>query len=814
MGMKNSKLFAHITKINEQRNEQTIKEHSVKVAEYAGEALKGIGLFFISYLGGLLHDMGKARERFTKYLEEQYAGGQPARGSVNHTFAAVRYIMERYHSPDAPKIERITCEILAAAMGSHHGLFDIQDPTDQEKTNGFLHRMECDAEEIGYQEVKENFFREVADEEQIDTLFQQACEEVEHFLEAIGKQNKTPNNRSERMMYSYLERLILSAIIEGDRRDTAEFMSGNLLEQLQPDRRFWIEQCAHMEEKIKDFKKDSPINEARSYISQECKKAAFKRGGIYRLTVPTGGGKTLASLRYALNHAAEYEKDRIIFIIPLLSVLDQNSKDIRDYVKDHNLVLEHHSNIVNTNMEQDELGNNELLMETWAAPFVVSTMVQLLNILFSHKTSAVRRMKSLCNSVIIIDEVQSLPLKFTELFTTAINFLADFCGSTVILCSATQPAFERVSLSLHLADNPDIVQIDKERMEVFKRVRLIDKTEGPGMTLDELTDFTREKIEDRDSILVICNTKTTARRLYQKVKIACPRDYEIYHLSTAMCKQHRQDILDKIGRTPGLHEDRKVICISTQLVEAGIDFSFESVIRIWAGIDNIVQAAGRCNRNNDWQHICDAFLVKLKEESLGPLKEIETAQKCCSKVLYDFKKKPQLYGDDILSQELIQFYYKRLFGDTRVKMQFKYPVTIDDTEQFIRTMLMDCETMEAECPPFYFRQAFKTAGKYCKVFDDDKTDVVVKYDEKVDTYIANLCSEKAKWNYAYQKEQLDAMKPYTVSLFPYELNKLRENGRLADDLIEGVIILDKTAYNDDTGVCPDEYVQSDDFLSM
>ncbi|MCB6367491.1 CRISPR-associated helicase/endonuclease Cas3, partial [Intestinibacillus massiliensis] len=160
-------------------------------------------------------------------------------------------------------------------------------------------------------------------------------------------------------------------------------------------------------------------------------------------------------------------------------------------------------------MEQDELDKNELLMETWAAPFVVSTMVQLLNILFSHKTSAVRRMKSLCNSVIIIDEVQSLPLKFTELFTTAINFLADFCGSTVILCSATQPAFERVSLSLHLADNPDIVQIDKERMEVFKRVRLIDKTEGPGMTLDELTDFTREKIEDRDSILVICNTKTT-----------------------------------------------------------------------------------------------------------------------------------------------------------------------------------------------------------------------------------------------------------------------------------------------------------------
>lgn len=797
--MDNRKLLAHITEIDGLRYEQTVKQHSLKTAEYAGETLKKVNLFHMSYLGGLLHDMGKARRRFTEYIDEQSTDSPHGRGSVNHTFAAVRYMMERYHLQTVSEIERITCEILAAAMGSHHGLFDIQNPADEKKINGFLHRMECDAEEIGYQEVKENFFREVADEEQIDNLFQQACREVKSFLEAFRKQNQVHTERGERMMYSYLVRLVLSAIIEGDRKDTAEFMSGNLFEQVRPDRKFWSAQCAYMEDKIKSFKKDSPINEARSYISEECRKAAFKKGGIYRLTVPTGGGKTLASLRYALNHAAEYEKDRIIFIIPLLGVLDQNSKEIRKYVKNDELVLEHHSNVINMDMDQDELDKNELLMETWAAPFVVSTMVQLLNILFSHKTSAVRRMKSLCNSVIIIDEVQSLPLKFTELFTTAINFLADFCGSTVILCSATQPAFERVSLSLHLAENPDMVRISSERAEVFKRVKLIDKTKGPGMTLDDLADFTVKKMEDRDSILVICNTKKTARMLYQKVKLSCPEGCEIFHLSTSMCKQHRQDVLERIGKTPGLHEDRKVICISTQLVEAGIDFSFESVIRIWAGIDSIVQAAGRCNRNNDWQHICEAFLVKLKAESLGPLKEIETAQKCCDKTLYCFWKNPELYGKDLLSEKLINLYYTRLFSDTRVKMQFKYPVTIEGTEQFIRTMLMDCTTMGSDPPAFYFRQAFKTAGTYCKVFDDDKTDVVVKYDENVDSYITNLCSEKAKWNYGYMKEQLDAMKPYTVSLFPYELEELRENRRLDENSIEGVIFLDKIAYDENMG---------------
>ncbi|MCQ4636034.1 CRISPR-associated helicase Cas3' [Anaerovorax odorimutans] len=818
MEMENRELLAHITQIDGLQIDQSVEQHSFKAAQYAGEALKKVKLYHIGYLGGLMHDFGKCRILFTEYIEERYqqeqnGGSGRARGSVNHTFAAVRYILERYHTDTASETEKITSEILAVAMGCHHGFFDIQDPLDEKKVNGFLHRIKCDEKEIDYQEVKENFFKQVADEQQLDALFQKSCQEINAFLTAMHGEREICSPRSIRLMHSYLVRLVLAAIIEGDRRDTAEFMSGRMFEQIQADRGFWLNQCAYMEERIKGFSKDSPINKARAYISDECKKAAAEKGGIYRLTVPTGGGKTLASLRYALNHAAAFEKERVIFIIPLLSVLDQNSRELRKYIKDSHLLLEHHSNVINTCDDEDELDKNDLLMETWNAPFIVSTMVQLLNILFSHRTSAVRRMKSLCDSVIIIDEVQSLPLKFTELFTTAINFLADFCGSTVILCSATQPAFDKVRLPIHLADKTDLVKLEGEAAEVFKRVNLVDKTDGPGMSLNDLAEFTAENIEQKDSILVICNTKKTARMLFQKLKLLIPDGCQLYHLSTSMCKKHRTDVLDKIGKTPGLNEDRKVICIATQLVEAGMDFSFESVIRIWAGIDSIVQAVGRCNRNNDWQHICDAFLVKLQAESLGPLKDIQTAQTCCGKALYRFRKDPGAFDGDILSKELIELYYKRFFDDRYSKRQFKYPITIEGSEQFIRTMLMDIGPIDSE-HPFYFRQAFKTAAKNCKVFDDDKTDIVVRYDDKVDEYIANLCSKKAKRNYGYARKQLDAMKPYTVGLFPYELDELRKNGRLDEDIFEGVIFLDKTAYDESIGVCPDEYVQSDDFLSM
>lgn len=806
--MKQKKHLAHLAKIDGKRAEQTVKEHSIQVAEYAAECLKSSGLYYTGYLAGLIHDCGKSKKAMTGYLEAAFEGKAPPRGSVNHTFAAVKFIMQHYWEHANTRHERLACEILAVAVGSHHGLFDLEDPTGMKKENGLFHRVDCDDEAIGYTEATNNFFQEVTDQKTMDEYFAKALEEITSFIKRMEVYAPEYKSSGMSFMFGLLTRLITSAVIEGDRRDTAEFMNGETIELHQADQNFWQSQIEYMEEQLKNFHSDTPLNKVRADISNQCKAFAKEKGGIHRLTVQTGSGKTLASLRYALAHAAEYNKERIIYIIPLLSVLDQNSKDIHTYIKDNQCILEHHSNLVITTEDQEELDKRELMTETWDAPVIISTLVQLLNILFSHKTTAIRRMNSLCNSVIIIDEVQSLPLKFGELFNMAMNFLAEYCGTTIILCSATQPAFEQLKWPLHLSENVDLVKEKPEYEQVFRRTSIINRITPQGMTLDELSDFAVQNVKSKDSLLIICNTKKTARELYKKLKLMKQDDWELYHLSTSMCKKHRNKVLNQIGKTPGLNEQRKVICISTQLVEAGIDFSFESVIRVWAGLDSIVQAAGRCNRNNDWKKICPVYIVNLQNESLGSLKYIEQGQKTLKSVLHEVEDQED---QDYLSPTFTERYFKWLYSTVYSEKETQFIVEVHNQSLSIRTMLSTNGGLKCN-EPYYLKQAFKTAGENCKVFDDDKLDVIVVYDEKAKAYQLNLTSAKAQNDIQYVKEQLEKLKPYTVSLFKDELQALREDDKLEEEIFPGVIFLDKSAYSDELGVCIGEYFIDDDIL--
>ena len=806
--MRQKSHLAHIANIDGKRVEQTVKEHSLQTAAYTAKCLKSAGLYYTGLFAGLLHDCGKTKIAMTEYLEASFEGKGPRRGSVNHTFAAAKLIMQRYWEKAKTPHEKLACEILAVAIGSHHGLYDIEDSTGLKEENGLSHRADCDDEEISYVETINNFFQEVADQETIDDYFAKACEEILAFVKKMEIYASEYEASGMSFMFGLLARLITSAVREGDRRDTAEFMNGKSIDLLQADQKFWQRQIEYMEGQLKNFHSDTPLNKVRSDISNQCKIFAKEKGGIHRLTVQTGSGKTLASLRYALAHAAEYNKERIIYIIPLLSVLDQNSKDIHTYIKDNQCILEHHSNLVKTIEDQEELDKRELMTETWDAPVIISTLVQLLNILFSHKSTAIRRMNSLCNSVIIIDEVQSLPLKFGELFNMVLNFLAEHCGVTIILCSATQPAFEQFKWSLHLAENIDLVKIKPEYEQVFRRTSIINKITPQGMTLDELSDFAVENVENKDSLLIICNTKKTARELYKKLKLVKQDDWDICHLSTSMCKEHRNKVLNRIGKTPGLNEERKVICISTQLVEAGIDFSFESVIRIWAGLDSIVQAAGRCNRNNDWEKICPVYIVNLQNESLGSLEYIKEGQKTLESVLHEVENQR---NQDYLSPAFTERYFKRLYSSVYSEKETQFIVKVHNQPLSIRTMLSTNGGLKCN-KHYYLKQAFKTAGENCKVFDDDKSDVIVAYDEKAKEYQLNLTSAKAENDIQYVKEQLKNLKPYTVSLFENELRALREDNKLEEVIFPGVIFLDKSAYSDELGVCIGEYFIDDGIL--
>lgn len=431
---------AHIRETGER---QTVQEHCRNTAALAATALRPLGLEKSAYLAGLLHDAGKNKKEYEDYLLEAAAGGSVVRGSVNHTFAGVRFLLDRWHCGEGDlSYSDVTAELLAFAVGSHHGLFDCVDP---QQHSGFFHRQT--KEGIFYDESRQGFLAEVADEEELEHLFRDAVREMTPMLDRLAAlSTQADDNEADRETAFYiglLARMLLSAVIEGDRTDTATFMDGIEPPVFPEDMRpIWTERLAFMEKKLAAFPRKTPIDLARHTISDTCAAGAARPGGVYRLNVPTGGGKTLASLRFALTHAAKWNCSRIIFTAPLLSILDQNAQVIRDYIGDDALILEHHYNLAEPKETPERLQALELLTASWSAPIIITTLVQLLNTCFSGKTSAIRRFHALCGSVIVIDEVQTVPGKMLTLFNLAVNFLSEICGATIVLCSATQPCLE------------------------------------------------------------------------------------------------------------------------------------------------------------------------------------------------------------------------------------------------------------------------------------------------------------------------------------------------------------------------------------
>ena len=789
--------IAHIWKKDGDEIIQTIEQHSKEAAEYSEDILSSIGLGKTAYLAGLLHDMGKAKEEFEQYIRAASNGEKVIRGSVNHTFAGVKYILERYHGRNADVYERLTAEVIAYAIGGHHGVFDI---LDIRGNSGLSYRESKSDKEIGYSEAKENFEKNVMDEEGIDEIFKEAKEEIKAVLADMEKIGCSSEENHYRL--GALARMVLSAVIEGDRKSTIKSSAeGQKIEN--SGTCDWNKQSECMEKKLKCFSQDSDIDRVRGYISSQCKEFARNDTGIYRLTVPTGGGKTLSSLRYCLKHAESKNKNRIIFIIPLLSILDQNSKEIRKYIEDEDLILEHHSNIIremSSEEKNDELDIRELALDSWDSPIIISTLVQMLNVCFSHKTSSVRRFKSLCNSIVVIDEIQSLPRKFMYIFNYMINYLTEMCNTTVILSSATQPCFDHMDKPMRISENAEMVRLTGDMMKVFHRTDIYDNTDEYGISMDELIGFTGEQLKKHDSVLVVCNTKAEARELYHGIKENSDLTGEKYHLSTYMCKEHRKDILELIGKTPGLDKKEKVICISTQLVEAGIDFSFECVIRIEAGMDNIIQAAGRCNRGNEWSKICDTYVVNMQKEKLGSLEEIKIGQKCFLDVRAGNRKNAGSKESNLISNDEVRDYYRRYVGDAANKKMFSGPIKIEGIDFKVLDMLSGFSKMGTKGEGYILRQAFKTAGKHCNVFDEDTVDLVVPYNKEAKEIIDKLYSDEAKSDIAFLKIQLDAAKPYTVSVYENELDKLEKNGMIQEVDELGIFILKEDAYDRDIGV--------------
>jgi CRISPR-associated endonuclease/helicase Cas3 len=490
-------------------------------------------------------------------------------------------------------------QVLALCIASHHsGLIDcIAASQDSFGEDTFTRRIGKAGTRTYLDEVvaaaHPEILRRAAELLGADTL-PEALTRLALQVSLANKSNQVPMVQQ----WGLIVRLLFSCLIDADRIDTANFenIRSSLLRQsgtYVP----WDVLAERLETYLSKLQPRQPIDEIRREISQHCFDSSKIEGGIYTLTVPTGGGKTLASLRFALQHAKRRKLERVLYVIPFTSIIDQNAEAIRKVLEQTpeeqgRIVLEHHSSLT----PERQSWREKLLSENWDAPIILTTMVQFLDTLFGAGTRGARRMHQLANSIIVFDEVQTLPIRCVHLFNNAVNFLAEQCNATVVLCTATQPVLHQVSPeqgAIRLSAQHEIVPNRHGLFERLKRVEIMDARRPGGWTHEAVAALSLQEVRRKGSCLVIVNTKKSARRIYEVASELS--SVELVHLSTHMCPAHRKQRLYEVRER--LDAGLPVLCISTQLIEAGVDVDFGVVIRALAGIDSIAQAAGRCNRN-------------------------------------------------------------------------------------------------------------------------------------------------------------------------------------------------------------------------
>ena len=759
---------AHISE--DKKREQSVQEHCLAAAVSCAEYCRLFNAENIGRLCGLLHDAGKLCTDFDDYIRGR---NSMRRGSIDHSYAGAKYIAEiadRDHSTVARLIARVII--------SHHG---IHDWVDQDCRDYFNMRISNDER---YDEIKNNIHL-IASEEEISALLDKAAKE---YFEIKQKIKSIYQSKEEAAFYfGLLERMIESALIDADRSDTAAFMDNIEMAESCGDKELWKQMKKKLQKKLDGFsERTDAISLQRKSISDRCAAFAAKDVHICRMIVPTGGGKTLSSLRFAIEYCIAHGMNKIVYTAPFMSILEQSSKEIRDIADDENLT-EHHSNaLAEIDDDAEEYKDYELHTERWDKPVIATTMVQLLNTFFLGKTSSIRRFHRLAKSVLIIDEVQSLPLKCINMFDLALNFLSYICGTAVVLCTATQPATDDVKHSIIIDKEESMTGDYRKDFEVFRRTEIIPFKEPYGYSYEEASEFCVDKFRQNNNLLVIVNTKSSALKLFSLIKKKVGNSAFIMHLSTNMCPQHRREKVELLRLL--LKEGKPVICVTTQLIEAGVDISFKCVVRSIAGLDNIVQAAGRCNRHGESEVKCPVYIVRLKEERLGSLKEIGSAQ--------DITQHMTEYGnyDELSSPQAVSDYFRLLYDKEEGNLSYPVP----EHETLLNYLALNKTRYEMlpnpkTCSPLE-SQAFKTAGALFKVIDDNTRNVIVPYNDEAEKLINEL--ESGKCNIA---NTLRKVQKYMVSVYNGTERKLYESHAIRDMPI-GAAVLDSKYYNDEYGV--------------
>jgi len=545
--------YAHSIKDKDKDKWHLLKDHLQETASIASKNASKFNSEKIAYLAGILHDAGKYAPEFQRRLEGKG-------GKVDHSTAGAVVAEKNFKS-----LGRLIAYIVS---GHHSGIPDWGSEADDSALASRLNKKLCNYS---------------AFEEEID-------------IPSISEQSfpKLSTINGEGFTVHFLIRFLYSCLVDADFLDTEKALdvSKSALREKDYSLKTLNKVLDDSIDIICAKSQDTHINHKRKEILDSCRQKSLHNPGLFTLTVPTGGGKTLSSLSFALRHAVKHGKDRIIYVIPYTSIIEQNAKVFKDILGEE-YVLEHHSNFAFPGESKWEAQGEfagkledklKLSAENWEMPLIVTTNVQFFESLYASRSSKCRKLHNVTNSVIIVDEAQMIPTGFLKPCLSALSELTLNFNSTVVLCTATQPAIQKL-----LPEGVEPIEIVDEPEDLYQNFKRV-KVENIGDISDEeLVDMLRKN----NQALCIVNSKKHARLIFEQLKEKCCGE-DCFHLSTRMCAAHRTEVLKVIKQR--LEDNLPCRVISTQLIEAGVDVDFPVVYRSMAGIDSVAQAAGRCNR--------------------------------------------------------------------------------------------------------------------------------------------------------------------------------------------------------------------------
>lgn len=781
---------------------QSVYEHLNNVSQICSQLTGKVGLPEAGSLLGLLHDIGKYSHDFQTYIksatdllnpdiDDEYVDAAGLKGKIDHSTAGAQWIWQRFNTYGIQG--RMIAQILAVCLSSHHG--GLIDCLQVDGTNGFQKRITKEDKRSHLHECMNSCEKELITElERLSS--KRLLKSIWKKIVSIIEPEKSETDRIKSFRCGFFTRFLFSCLIDADRMNSADFENPENETCRYTGPPEWQIAIDRLETFISGLEVRNGVDVIRNQISSQCQKKASNEQGIYTLTVPTGGGKTYASIRYALHHAKEHRLDRIFYIIPYTSIIEQNAQAIRKVLEtdgdEFSWVLEHHSNLES----EKQTWQAKLSSENWDAPVIFTTMVQFLEAMFGGGTRGARRLHNLARSVIIFDEIQSLPVKCVHLFCNGINFLVKHAGSTVILCTATQPLLNGVNPEYGALDIPKENELVDDIDCIFnelKRVEMVPDLRPGGWSDDEIADLALRELETKRNCLVVVNTKGWAQKLFACCQSHLDGSEILYHLSTSLCPAHRKTVLRKINER--LDNGLPVLCISTQLIEAGVDVDFNSVIRFLAGLDSIAQAAGRCNRNGK-RETCKVLVVNPSDETISMLDDIRVGRDKAQRVFSEQEH------EDFLSPQAMTQYFSYYFYERSDLM--RYPLTEKQVgrKDTMLNILADnpCNVGRKKDPSkalFRLQQSFKTAGLAFAAIEAPTQSLIVPYGNGKDI-IASLCADFAP-SRAYGL--LKRAQKYSVNLFPNVWQKLVDQRAIyAVKQGEGIYYLDERYYSEHFGV--------------